>query len=74
MKSQVYSPEGRIKHRWTTPDRWPHRGMWLWDSAFHAIGFRHVDVEVARDAISAVFDAQREGGFVLNIFLAFKMI
>jgi putative isomerase len=38
MKTQVYSPEGRIRHRWSTPDRWPHRQMWLWDSAFHAIG------------------------------------
>jgi hypothetical protein len=29
MKAQVYSPEGRIQHRWSTPDRWPHRQMWL---------------------------------------------
>lgn len=64
MKGQVYSPQGRIKHRWTTPDRWPHRDMWLWDSAFHAIGWRHLDPAVARDALSAVFDCQREDGFI----------
>ena len=64
MKTQVFTPEGNIRHRWTTPDRWPHRGMWLWDSVFHAIGWRHVDVGLAREMLSAVFDAQREDGFV----------
>lgn len=66
MKTQVYSPEGRIRHRWTTPDRWPHRRMWLWDSVFHAIGWRHVDPELARDAISAVLDMQATNGFVAH--------
>jgi len=64
MKTQVYSPEGRIRHRWTTPDRWPHRQMWLWDSAFHAIGWRHVAPALAQDALHAVFDMQEPSGFV----------
>ena len=67
MKTQVYSPEGRIRHRWTTPDRWPHRRMWLWDSVFHAVGWRHVDAVLARDMISAVLDTQREDGFVAHM-------
>ena len=66
MKTQVYSPEGQIRHRWTTPDRWPHRRMWLWDSAFHAIGWRHVDPALAREMLSAVLDCQREDGFVAH--------
>ncbi len=64
MKTQVYTPEGRIRHRWTTPDRWPHRRMWLWDSAFHAIGWRHLDPGLAREAIAAVLDLQAADGFV----------
>lgn len=64
MKGQVCSPEGRIRRRWTTPDRWPHRGMWLWDSAFHAIGWRHVDPALAREMIDAVFDCQAADGFL----------
>ncbi|MDF3131092.1 trehalase family glycosidase [Kiritimatiellaeota bacterium B1221] len=64
MRSQVYSPEGCIQHRWTTPERWPHQDMWLWDSVFHALGWRHIDPSMARDAISAVFDCQREDGFI----------
>ena len=64
MKAQVYSPEGRIHQRWSTPDRWPHRQMWLWDSAFHAIGWRHLDPPLARELLLAVFDCQREDGFI----------
>jgi len=62
MKSQVCTPSGFIKHRWTTPDRWPHRRMWLWDSAYHAIGWRHLDIEIARECIESVFDSQFEDG------------
>lgn len=64
MKTQVMTPEGNIRRRWSTPDRWPHRGMWLWDSVFHAAGWRHIDAGLARDMIGAVLDAQREDGFV----------
>ncbi len=64
MKGQVSSPEGPIRHRWTTPDRWPHKDMWLWDSVFHAIGWRHVDAALAAEMIDAVFDGQRPDGFV----------
>jgi hypothetical protein len=64
MKTQVYSPHGQIKHFWTTPDRWPHRKMWLWDSVFHAMGFRHLAPELAKDALDSVLDFQREDGFI----------
>jgi glycogen debranching enzyme len=64
LRTMVYSPVGEIKHRWTTPDRWPHRKMWLWDSVFHAIGLRHLDADLAREALLAMFDVQREDGFI----------
>ncbi len=64
LKTQVYSPEGTLKRHWTTPDRWPHRRMWLWDSVFHAIGLRHIDIKLAREAIEAVFDVQGPDGFI----------
>ncbi|MFA6815509.1 MAG: trehalase family glycosidase [Lentisphaeria bacterium] len=64
LRTMFYSPTGEIKHRWSTPDRWPHRNMWLWDSVFHSIGIRHLDPELARDALLAVFDLQREDGFI----------
>ncbi len=64
MKSQLYSPEGKIKRIWSTPDRLPHRNMWLWDSVFHAIGYRHLDSKIAAELILALFDVQRDDGFI----------
>jgi putative isomerase len=64
MKGQISSAEGPIRHRWSTPDRWPHKDMWLWDSVFHAIGWRHIDPALATEMIEAVFDGQRADGFV----------
>ena len=64
MKNQVYSPEGEIKHFWTSPDKWPHKNMWLWDSVFHAIGWRHLDLSLAKEMIEAVFDRMDEHGFI----------
>lgn len=62
MKTQVCTPEGLLRHRWTTPDRWPHRKIWLWDSGFHAAGWRHVDPALAREMLAAVVDTQQPDG------------
>ena len=37
MRVNSLAPEGLIKQRWSTPDRWPHRWMWLWDSCYHSM-------------------------------------
>ncbi len=64
IKTQTYAPEGRINRRWSTPDRWPHKKMWLWDSVFHALGMRHLNVELAKEFVSAMFDIQEEDGLI----------
>ncbi len=64
MRGQLYSPEGNIKRIWSTPDRLPHRNMWLWDSVFHAIGHRHLDTNIAESLILALFDVQQNDGFI----------
>ena len=66
-KENVYSPEGKIACRWSTPDRVPHRFMWLWDSAFHAMSFAQYNVEMAKDCIRAVLSLQREDGFIAHM-------
>ena len=66
-KENVYSPEGKIKCRWTTPDRVPHRFMWIWDSVFHAFAFAEYDIEMAKDAIRAVLNMEREDGFIAHM-------
>jgi len=64
LKGNVYSPEGFLPCRWTTPDRVPHRKMWLWDSVFHAVGWSYLDTSVAEDAILALLSAQKPDGFI----------
>lgn len=64
IKTQIYSPEDKIKSFWTTPGRWPHRHMWLWDSVFHAAGLRRLEPEIAWDALEAVLNARQEDGFI----------
>ena len=64
MKTQLYSPEADFKTIWSTPDRLPHKHLWLWDSVFHALGHRNIDQKLAEDLIRAVFVHQTEDGFV----------
>ena len=64
LKTQIYAPEGQIHTRWSTPDRWPHRQMWLWDSVFHALGMRHYDPQLAREMVSAMFELQQPDGLI----------
>lgn len=67
MKSQVYSKEGQFKRNWTTPDRLPHKALWLWDSVFHSFGNRFISEALAKDSILAVLDAQRQDGFIAHM-------
>ncbi|MCF7837446.1 MAG: hypothetical protein K9N49_02355 [Candidatus Marinimicrobia bacterium] len=63
-KVNVEAPVGCIKRRWTTPDRYPHRHMWLWDSAFHAIGMGYYDLPLAQDAVLAMLEHVEDNGWL----------
>ena len=63
-KVNVHTAEGNIPCRWTTPDRVPHRRMWLWDSVFHALAFATYNGEMAKDCIRSVLALQRQDGFI----------
>lgn len=64
MKSMIYTPEEPIKTRWTTPDRYPHKRMWLWDSAYHSVGMKYISKEMGEDTIRALFCKQDEDGYI----------
>ena len=66
QKVNTESAQLDIACRWTTPDRMPHRHMWMWDTAFHALGLQHVDTDLARDALRALFGKQRPDGKMLR--------
>ncbi len=62
MRTQLFSPEGSFAGMWSTPDRLPHQDLFLWDSAFHSVGFRNIDGKIAEDVLLAVFAYQLENG------------
>ncbi|MBE7024748.1 MAG: hypothetical protein E7408_01670 [Ruminococcaceae bacterium] len=64
MKSMIYSPEEPIKTYWTTPDRHPHKKMWLWDSAYHSVGMKYISQEMGENTIRALFCGQHEDGYI----------
>lgn len=63
-KVNVHTPEGKIPYTWTTPDRVPHRHMWLWDSVFHALAIVQYNENLAKEAIKAVLSQIRSDGFI----------
>ncbi|MDD3926456.1 MAG: trehalase family glycosidase [bacterium] len=64
LKANVYAPEGLLEGCWTTPDRWPHKFMWLWDSVFHSLANVEIDHKLAQDTLKSVLALQREDGFI----------
>ena len=64
MRSQVYSPQGKFSGWWTTPDRLPHKGLWLWDSVFHSMGNVQISKKLAEDSLFSVLETQSENGFI----------
>jgi glycogen debranching enzyme len=67
LKVNVESPQGVFTQHWTTPDRWPHKHLWLWDSCFHSLAYVLVDKKLAEDSILSVLDTQQENGFIPHI-------
>lgn len=64
QKVNACSAEGAIPFGWSTPNRWPHKMMWIWDSAFNALGYRHFKPEWAIGSIKSVLSRQRPNGFI----------
>ena len=62
MKGQVNTPEGIFKQLWTTPERFPHQRLYLWDSVYHSFGNIHLNPQLAFDTIRSVLDSRYEDG------------
>jgi glycogen debranching enzyme len=67
LRGNTESAVGQIKFMWTTPDRAPHRFMWLWDSGFHGLGLRYFNPEAAQAALQAILCVQQEDGFIPHV-------
>ena len=72
QKVNVMSPIGNISYRWTTPDRYPHRHMWLWDSVFHALALVTYNPQLAQEALLSVLTQARADGFIPHTMMPFN--
>lgn len=64
MRVNTLSPEGICPVRWSTPDKTPHQAMWLWDSAFHAIGRSITEPSLAWEFLYSMISAAAPDGHI----------
>jgi hypothetical protein len=64
MANNLIGPQGRIAYEAMMPSKLKYVGLWLWDSAMHALAYRHIDPELARNQIRAMLTCQLEDGML----------
>jgi putative isomerase len=64
MANNLISPRGRVSYEAMAPSKINYVGLWLWDSAMHALAYRHVDPELARNQIRAMLTCQLPDGML----------
>ncbi len=69
LMSNVYE-EGEYlwsPYRCTSPGKGAFKGIWNWDSAFHAMGFSRIDPTLAKENIIGFLKFQREDGLLPDV-------
>jgi glycogen debranching enzyme len=64
MANNLISPLGNVKYEAMAPSKIGYVGLWLWDSALHALAYRHVDAELSRNQIRAMLVHQLPNGML----------
>jgi putative isomerase len=64
MANNLISPQGRVGYEAMMPSKNNYVGLWLWDSAIHALAYRHCDPELARNQIRSMLDCQLPDGML----------
>ncbi len=64
MGNNIVNPRGYLIRRAMVPSKASYVGAWLWDSALHAIAYRHVDPELARDQVRVMLAQQEPDGML----------
>ncbi|MBN1936995.1 MAG: hypothetical protein JW934_20205 [Anaerolineae bacterium] len=67
IKVNTLAPEGAFTRIWSTPDRVPHRWMWLWDSAFHSITMNHISPPTSFALLASVLQTQGDDGMIAHM-------
>lgn len=70
----VEGTEGTWKGKCVIPAFGPYKGLWNWDSAFHARTLALIDGDLAYNQIHAFFDIQKEDGMFPDALWAWEPI
>jgi putative isomerase len=62
MANNLIAPKGEVAYEAMTPSKNYYVGLWLWDCAMHALAYRYVDPELARNQLRAIMDHQLSDG------------
>ncbi len=64
MANNLISPLGNVVYEAMSPSKIGYVGLWLWDSALHALAYRYVDAELSRNQIRAMLAHQLPNGML----------
>jgi hypothetical protein len=64
MSNNLVEPLGQIVHEAMMPSKMQYVGIWNWDACFHALAFRHVDPELARNQLRTMLACQLADGMI----------
>lgn len=64
MANNLISPLGNVGYEAMMPSKMNYVGLWLWDSALHALAYRHIDPDLARNQIRAMIAHQLPNGML----------
>jgi putative isomerase len=64
MSNNLVAPLGHVTHEAMMPSKVQYVGIWNWDACFHALAFRHVDPELARNQLRTMLARQLPDGMI----------
>jgi hypothetical protein len=64
MSNNLVAPLGRVEHEAMMPSKVQYVGIWNWDACFHALAFRHVDPDLARNQLRTMLACQLPDGMI----------
>jgi glycogen debranching enzyme len=64
MGNNLISPLGHVAYEAMIPSKMSYVGLWLWDSAMHALAYRHLDPDLARNQIRSMLAHQLPDGML----------
>ncbi len=67
LMNNVITGDAWKPYRGVMPSLRSYRGIWNWDSAFHAIGISHWDPELAREQFKILFGKQLSNGALPDV-------